>query len=194
MKTCILMASPRKWGNTASLLEPFTNELSICGIQHKTIYLYDQVILPCIGCKICQDDWVNFGCPLEDDVQTIFDEILSCDMLVLATPIYAWYCTAPMKALLDRLAYGMNKYYGNEKGPSLWSGKKLSMITTCGYPPEKGSDIFQVGIERYCKHSQLIFSGVISEHDRGSQVPFMDEEKERGVRNLARSFNMALPR
>lgn len=45
----------------------------------------------------------------------------------LATPIYSWYCTPPMKALLDRLVYGMNKYYGDEKGPSLWNacGKKF---------------------------------------------------------------------
>jgi len=28
-----------------------------------------------------------------------------------------------MKAVLDRLVYGMNKYYGREKGPSLWEGK-----------------------------------------------------------------------
>jgi len=28
-----------------------------------------------------------------------------------------------MKALLDRLVYGMNKYYGDKKGPALWAGK-----------------------------------------------------------------------
>ena len=28
-----------------------------------------------------------------------------------------------MKALLDRLVYGMDKYYGAEKGPALWAGK-----------------------------------------------------------------------
>jgi len=35
-----------------------------------------------------------------------------CDLLVLASPIYSWYCSPPMKAVLDRLVYGMNKYYG----------------------------------------------------------------------------------
>lgn len=33
-----------------------------------------------------------------------------------------------MKALLDRLVYGMNKYYGEQKGPAMWAGKKLSKI------------------------------------------------------------------
>jgi len=44
--------------------------------------------------------------------------------------------TAPMKAALDRMVYALNKYYGDEKGPSIWAGKKLSVITTCGYRPD----------------------------------------------------------
>lgn len=53
--------------------------------------------------------------------QEIFDKLCDCDVIVLATPIYSWFCTPPMKSLLDRLVYGMNKYYGDEKGPSLWA-------------------------------------------------------------------------
>ena len=63
-----------------------------------------------------------------DDIYPIFDEVLAADMLILATPIYCWYCTAPMKAVLDRLMYGMNKYYGEEKGPSLWAGKHVALL------------------------------------------------------------------
>ena len=50
----------------------------------------------------------------------------------MATPIYSWYCTPPMKALLDRMVYGMNKYYGEEKGPSLWKGKALALLELMG--------------------------------------------------------------
>lgn len=46
------------------------------------------------------------------------DSILASDKIILAAPIYSWSCPAPMKALLDRLVYGMNKYYGDEKGPT----------------------------------------------------------------------------
>ncbi|GAA0180913.1 hypothetical protein SH2C18_35250 [Clostridium sediminicola] len=54
---------------------------------------------------------------------------IDSDVIILATPIYSWYCTPPMKALLDGLVYGMNKYYGDEKRPSLWNGKRLGIIT-----------------------------------------------------------------
>ncbi len=45
---------------------------------------------------------------------TIFDKVRAT-LIVLATPIYSWYCTPPMKALLDRLVYGMDKYYGAQR-------------------------------------------------------------------------------
>ncbi|SBV99944.1 hypothetical protein KL86DPRO_11696 [uncultured delta proteobacterium] len=76
---------------------------------------------------------------------------------MMATPIYSWFCTPPLKSLLDRLVYGMNKYYGEKKGPALWAGKEAAIITTCGYRPEHGADLFEEGMKRYCKHSQLLY-------------------------------------
>lgn len=178
MKCVILMGSPRKKGNTASLLEPFINKLSDCKVDCELIRLYEKNILPCVACRVCQRDWSIFGCRYKDDVQEIFDSILDSDVIVLATPIYSWYCTPPMKALLDRLVYGMNKYYGSEKGPSLWKGKRVALITTCGYRPEKGADLLEAGIQRYCKHSQLSYIGMLSERDLGNEHAFMDDEKE----------------
>lgn len=185
MRYCILMGSPRKNGNTSGLLSPFLDELSIQDAEYDLIWLYDKQIEPCIGCRSCQKDWTSFGCIHRDDVQEIFSRILLCDVILLATPIYSWYCTPPMKALLDRLVYGMNKYYGEDKGPSLWRGKRLAVVTTCGYPPEKGADLFQRGMERYCRHSQLTYVGMLSEHDPGPGSAFMDEGKERRAREFA---------
>lgn len=119
----ILMGSPRKGGNTAALLTPFCRELEGSGAQTETVWLYDRHIEPCVACRACQRDWTKFGCSRQDDVQGIFDRVLAADLLVLATPIYSWYCTPPMKALLDRLVYGINKYYGTEKGALPVGGK-----------------------------------------------------------------------
>ena len=188
MKILILMGSPRKGGNTQALLKPLMEELSAGGAEPELIWLYDKKIFPCIACRKCQTDWSVFGCWYQDDVQEIFDKILAADSIVLATPIYSWYCTPPMKALLDRLVYGMNKYYGKEKGPALWAGKKVSMVITCGYRPESGADLFEAGIKRYCKHSQLIYTGMLCERDLGYQHSFMDGEKEEHARMFAQTI------
>jgi multimeric flavodoxin WrbA len=177
MKVCILMGSPRKTGNTTALLEPFITELGRHHVEHNLIWLYDKRVEPCIACRVCQKDWTIFGCHYNDDAQDIFDKIIACDVIVLATPIYSWYCTPPMKALLDRLVYGMNKYYGDKMGPALWAGKQLAIIATCGYRPEKGADLFEEGMKRYCKHSQLQYIGMLTERDLGYQSVFMDREK-----------------
>ena len=188
MRALLLMGSPRRRGNTAALLEPFREELEAGGAETGTEWLYDRDLRPCVACRTCQEDWTGFHCAQLDDAQGIFDQALSSDLLVLATPIYAWYCTPPMKALLDRLVYGMNKYYGEKKGPSLWEGKALALLLTCGYPPEKGSDLFEEGMRRYCRHSRLRYLGSHTERHLGYHVPFMDGDKEARTRAFAREL------
>lgn len=188
MRVCILMGSPRKNGNTNALRLPFQDELEQLGHTVTTHWLYDLDIRPCTACRTCQRDWSGMSCAIRDDAPRLAEEILQSDLLVLATPIYSWYCTPPMKALLDRLVYGLCKYYGEKKGPSLWKGKRVAILTTCGYPPEKGADLFQEGVRRYCRHAQLQYCGMLAERHLGYDIPFMDPEKEQRARAFARTL------
>jgi multimeric flavodoxin WrbA len=188
MKFSILAGSPRKNGNTAALLVPFTQALAAGGAEYSLISLSDKNICGCTACRTCQRDWTKFGCAIKDDVQDIFDDVLSADTLLLATPIYSWFCPAPMKALLDRLVYGMNKYYGDTKGPSLWAGKRMALLLTCGYRPENGADLFETGMRRYCKHGALIYAGSHAERDLGYNSVFMDEEKAARTTEFAKKL------
>lgn len=186
MKALILMGSPRKGGNTASLTAPFVDELKANGVECTTFDVYDMDLRPCVACRTCQKDWTIFGCPQDDDMQKIFDAALEADLIVAASPIYSWYCTPPIKNALDRLVYGMNKYYGEEMGPSIWKGKKMALISTCGYPVEKGADLWEEGMKRYAKHSRLQYVGMVCERQRNYGEQFMDEEKEAKMRAFAK--------
>ena len=188
MKTCILMASPRKQGNTAALMEGFCSELDRLNEEFTYYHLYDMNIDGCIACRRCQQDWSGFNCFRNDDMQQIAEDILDSDIILFATPIYSWYCTPPLKAVMDRLVYGMNKYYGETKGPAIWAGKMLAAVTTCGYPPEKGSDIFEEGLERYCRHSCLEFVGMITEHHKGYNTVFMDSQKAEHIKEFVQKL------
>lgn len=188
MNVCILAGSPRRDGNTEALMQPFCQELEQAGAEVSVFRLHDLDIRPCVACRACQKDWTVFGCARKDDVQQVFDQVLRSDLLVLATPIYSWYCTPPMKALLDRLVYGMNKYYGEEKGPSLWAGKAMALLLTCGYRPEQGADLFIEGMRRYCKHSGLTFAGSRAERHLGYGTAFMDADKAARSRQFAREL------
>lgn len=188
MKVCILMGSPRKNGNTAALLKPFCDELESNGAETEVIWLHDKEINPCVACRECQKDWSAFNCIQRDDMQEIAARVLACDLLVLATPIYSWYCTAPMKAAMDRMVYGFNKIYGETRGPALWAGKPVAMIATCGYRPDQGTAVFEEGLKLYCKHSQLRYLGRFAERHRSYSIPFMDGEKEQHSREFAREL------
>lgn len=185
MKVCILFSSPRPEGNTKSLLKPVMEELELHGHTCKTFSLYESSLNSCIACRRCQEDWTVFGCVHRDDLQEIFDEILKSDLILLASPIYSWYCTPPLKMVLDRLVYGMNKYYGGSIGPALWEGKAMALITTCGYPVEKGADLLEEGLKRYCRHSRLRWMGMLAERHRNLQEPFMNEEKAQRAKEFA---------
>jgi len=188
MKYCILFASPHAQGNTTALLTPFTETLDQADCSGEIISLYDKKILPCLGCRACQRDHSVFGCAQQDDMQSIAEHIMQSDLIILASPVYSWYCTPPMKAALDRLVYGLNKYYGESKGPSLWAGKSLALITTCGYRPEKGADLLEEGIRRYCKHSGLRYLGMLCERHLGYDTAFMDDEKALRAKAFAKNL------
>jgi len=183
MKFCIIMGSPRPAGNTAELLNPFMAQLDSGGAEIEYIPLPGKDIRPCLGCCACQQVEGEFGCVQEDDVGDIMDSIIASDFIVLATPIYTWYCTAQMKALLDR-HYGLNKFYGTAKG-SLWKGKKVAIIATHGYKAEYAAEPFETGIKRLCKHSGLDYVGMYSARDKGDFADFKTEEAVAGARAFA---------
>lgn len=188
MNCTALFASPRPEGNTAALLHLFQEEWEKAGGTWTCFSLYDLEIQSCHACLACQKDWMNFGCTIRDDMHQIFTQIQRSDLILLATPIYSWYCTAPMKAAMDRMIYGGCKYYGGEKGPSLLAGKRTAVLTTCGYPLEKGADLFEQGVRRWCRHGGMDYLGLFARRHLGYDVPFMDPEKEDSVREFARDI------
>ena len=188
MRILILFASPRPEGNTMDLVRPFMDECGNAGHTCEILSLYRMEIAGCTGCRFCQEYWDGFHCRIHDDMDQIAAKILAADLIVFATPVYSWYCTAPMKAMMDRLIYGLCKYYGEEKGPSLMAGKSVATITTCGYRPECGADLWEEGLKRYCHHAQLEYAGMLSERFLGYKTVFMDEEKERHARAFAKEL------
>jgi len=183
-KFCILMGSPRLGGNTAELLKPFIAELQTKGCDINYITLSDKNIQPCKSCFACQQIEGRYGCVQDDDAGEIIEAIIESDYVVLATPIYTWYCTAPMKALLDR-HYGLNKFYGKAKG-SLWKGKKIAVIATHGYDAEYATEPFETGVKRLCDHSDLKYMGMYSVRNERGRASFQTESAMAGSKAFAR--------
>jgi len=183
IRICVLMGSPQLNGNTAELLKPFMQELEDNDCDVKYITLSDKNIFPCKGCYVCQDIEGRYGCIQDDDMQQIINEVIERDYVVFATPIYTWYCTPPMKALLDRF-YGLNKFYRKAKG-SLWKNKKIAIVATHGYDAKYGAEPFETGIKRLCEHSSLKYMGMYSVRDKNNLASFQTDEAIDGAKEFA---------
>lgn len=184
MNVLILMGSPRLQGNTAEICKPLIDEMEKQGAQVRYVTLADKNILPCRGCYACQQVTGRYGCPQKDDMETIVHHIRWADRIVLATPIYAWYCAAPMKNMLDR-HYGLNKYYGTGQG-SLWASKQIALLCTHGYEADYATLPFALGMERLCEHSKLVYRGLYSVRDEDDRASFQTQEATEGARAFAR--------
>jgi len=184
MNVLILMGSPRLHGNTAELCKPFMEELKDKGAAVRYVTLADKDIKPCKGCYACQEVGGSYGCCQHDEMPVA--DILWADLIVLATPIYAWYCAAPMKNVLDR-HYGFNKFYGSAKG-SLWAGKKVAILATHGYEGAYATDPFEMGVQRLCKHSKLDYLGLYSVQDEDDLASFRTEAAVEGAKAFAREL------
>ena len=71
-------------------------------------------------------------------------------------------------------------------------GKPVALIATCGYPVEKGADLWEAGMQRYCKHSRLRLLGMLAQRHRGYDTVFMDPEKARLAAEFARKVNESI--
>ena len=184
MNVLVLMGSPRARSNTAELCKPFIEELTENGAAVRYVTLADKTINPCKGCYACQQVEGSYGCVQHDDMYAVVEDIQWSDLIVLATPIYAWFCPAGMKAVLDR-HYGLNKYYGRAKG-SLWAGKRVAIIGTHGYEGDYATSPFETAVQRLCKHSGLEYAGLYSVEDEDDLASFQTEDAINGAKAFAK--------
>lgn len=188
MNICILMGSMRKDGNTKTLLSPFIEELKDNKVTVQYIWLHDKYIESCRSCFACQNIEGKTGCSINDEMNDIYSAILESDCIVFATPIYSWFCTAPMKVVIDRL-FCMNKFYGNTKTQySLWQGKYCAVISTCGYDVENGSDLFEEAIKRLAKHSYLNYIDMLAVRDINGVEDFETNDVIKNAKEFAKSI------
>lgn len=130
IKIEIFNGSPRKKGNTTTLIDAFNKELDKSQYISNTNFLYDYRIEPCTDCRACKKG--NLVCKVKDDMQDMYKRIDDSDVIIIATPIYWFGPTAKMKLLLDRL----RPYYGNGR----LKGKKAALLLVAGVG-EKDCDL-----------------------------------------------------
>lgn len=109
MKTLILNGSPRKNGDTISLINKLTEQLNG---EYKIVGAYYSDISACVDCRYC---WNNDGCSINDEMAEIYDYIADCDNVVIASPIYFSQPTGKLLDVCSRFqTYFAAKHFRNQ--------------------------------------------------------------------------------
>jgi len=130
-KILILSASPRKDGNTATLVNWFCE-----GVQIKDVNIE---IIPtaflkyksngCASCRACQK-LKEYECVIDDEAKPVLKKMAVADVIVMATPLYFFGASAQLKIIFDRM-FSLYKW-DNDTGAmqTILKGKTLILIAS----------------------------------------------------------------
>ena len=99
VKAVLVSGSPRKNGNTVTILNEIGRGLQNQGFEIKYFILHECTIHLCVGCKTC---YKTGDCVHDDDVALIMQEVFDAQLAVIASPSYWGDVTAQLKlSLID---------------------------------------------------------------------------------------------
>jgi multimeric flavodoxin WrbA len=109
-----IYGSPRRKGNTSLLLKKAVEGAREAGGDVEELVLRDLKMSPCLEIYGCKE---KGRCAIKDDFQVVYDRLLACNGLMLASPIFFYTVSAHTKILMDRCQSLWVKRYWLEKTP-----------------------------------------------------------------------------
>ena len=131
MKVIAINGSPRKNGNTATMLGKILEGAAEKGAETRMIHLNELNMKGCQGCLECREDLGN--CAYDDGFQEVLKEMKECHAVALGTPIYVFNVTGQFKCFLDRCFCFID--HDEEEGvynSVMPGGKKFALVTSQG--------------------------------------------------------------
>ena len=113
-KIVAIYGSPRRQGNTATLLKKAIEGARDSGAEVEEIVLRDLKISPCLEIYGCMQAG---ECAIKDDFQIVRDKILASQGLILASPVFFYAVSSHTKILMDRFQSLWVKKYWVDKTP-----------------------------------------------------------------------------
>ncbi len=185
-----IYGSPRRKGNTSRLLQSAVEGARETGARVEEVVLRDLKMSPCLEIYGC----LKTGrCAIKDDFQAVYDRIVECRGLILASPVFFYTVSAHTKILMDRCQSLWVKRYWLEKTPlnargTTRKGLFLSVGATKGKKLFDGTlltvryffDAIDTELWRSLLYRGLDFEGDVQKHPE-----YLEEAFEAG-KDLAR--------
>lgn len=125
MKILGLSCSPKKQGNTVTLLNEALNAAKNAGADVELYSVAGKDIRPCDACLAC----VKTGkCHINDDMQELYGKLLQADGIIFGTPIYYYGMSGQAKIIIDRTTALRIKGLANKVGGVVVTAHSVGII------------------------------------------------------------------
>ena len=193
-----IYGSPRRKGNTATLLRSAARGASEFGARVEDIVLRDLKLSPCLEIYGCRK---NGQCSIKDDFQKVLDKLAVCDGIMIASPIFFYTVSAHTKILMDRCQSLWVKKYWIDKTPfrGQQDPRRKGLFISAG--ATNGKKLFDGALltMRYFLDTldtelwkSLLYRGLDFERDVLEHPEYLEEAYEAG-KALAKSLSRIRP-
>ncbi len=113
-----LNGSPRRNGNSATLLDQALGGARGSGAE---VIRYDLAFLNISPCRACEDCFANGACVIRDDMDALYDSLERADAVIVASPIYFSGMSSQTKIAVDRCQalWARRKVLESERRPGV---------------------------------------------------------------------------
>ena len=101
MKILVLNGSPHANGNTKALIEAFAKGAQSAGHEVVECPIGTMKINGCLGCNWCHTKGEG-QCVQKDDMQNVYPELASAEMIVLASPVHYFGFSGQLQSAVTR--------------------------------------------------------------------------------------------
>lgn len=192
IKVLALLGSARKNGNSDLLLQSLVKGLSDQGAEVETIRLSKLKFKPCFNCGSCDLDGT---CVQKDDMQDLFDKLVTYDIIVLASPIYFMSVSGWTKKMIDRCqALWVCKYKLNKLPEKPREARKGVFLSVSGMTKKHVFEPAKVTVQSFFATihvtylGNLLFSGIDVKGDIEKHPTALVDAEELGKR-LVQEFD-----
>lgn len=132
MHVLAINGSPRKKGNTTTLIHAMLDGARAAGAQTSEAHLHTLDMKGCMGCLSCRTQ--HGVCAQKDGLSPFLEAIKTCDALIVGCPIYMYRICGQMKLFVDRVYSLYTPKEGGGYNSAVPAGKRFALAISQGAP------------------------------------------------------------
>jgi len=146
MRIMTILGSPRRHGNTATVLGWIKGQFQTDGHEVDSANILDYRVQGCGECMACKKGTVEL-CSIGDDANGLYQRMVAADLVLIAAPVFCWGFPAQIKGLIDRM-FCMMDFDGERPNVPRLRGKRMALLLTGGGEEANNADLVIAGFQQ----------------------------------------------